>query len=120
MEWTAIRGTPLRWSTRTSAFALHAEQAVVGAHPEVAVAVFEDDAHEAVGQSFGRAEGAKRAVAVADQSAAFGAGPQRAVARRQQRVDAIVAEGGLVSRELKIVKRMPSKRTRPPLVPIHR
>ena len=75
----------------------HSEQTPVGSDPQPAAPVFEHHANEGVRQALSRPERAEGALPVADQAAAFGPRPDGSVARRQQRVDAVVAERGLVA-----------------------
>ena len=77
-------------------FLLHAKQAGVGAHPESAAIVFEDDAHKPVGEPLRDAVRAEPAIPVADQAAAFAADPQAAVLGSVQAIHAVIAEGRLV------------------------
>ena len=77
--------------------AFESKQAAVGADPQPAASIFEHHANERIREAFRRAERAEGAFAVADQAAAFGPRPDRSVAGRQERVDAVVAERGLVS-----------------------
>src|SRR5262245_1525198 len=73
-------------------FILKTEETGVCADPENAGPVFVDDADKSVCESFRWAEDREVSVLVADEPASLGAGPQDAVSRDEQRVDAFIAQ----------------------------
>jgi hypothetical protein len=77
--------------------ALQTKKTAVCSDPQPSGAILEQHANEGIGEPLCRTECAEGALPVSDQSAAIRPGPERSVASRQQRIDAVVAEGGLVA-----------------------